>query len=129
MNFTRSAVHISDAYQRDIIEAQGTIGSREHTQFVTQVVADTGGWTPPPGATVIPNGGGFQIVNNNGTPWNGGTAPNYSLSAKYDDNGNPTHDGRGYGGSNSSKSKEEWEATFENAFGDDWNGGPTRASR
>ncbi len=72
MNFTRSAVHISDAYQRDIIEAQGTIGSREHTQFVTQVVADTGGWTPPPGATVIPNGGGFQIVNNNGTPWNGG---------------------------------------------------------
>lgn len=43
---------------------------------------------------------------------------NASKSRAYDQDGNPQNEGRGYGGKNSSKTKEEWDDLFDN-IGDD----------
>ena len=36
--------------------------SAEHNRFVSQQTSSMGGWSPPPGYTIVPNGGGFAIV-------------------------------------------------------------------
>ena len=68
----------------------------------------------PEGTIKQAYGLGFRWVDKaTGEKWGGGNQKDYSASNAYDENGNPTHDGRGYGGKNSSWSKDQWDAKFD----------------
>ncbi len=68
----------------------------------------------PPGTKKVPNGLGFSWKNLDGSDWEPGNGPDYSASSAYDDKGKPQREGGGYGGKESTWSKDEWDEAFDN---------------
>ncbi len=60
-----------------------------HRQFVNETLAGMGGWTPPDGYTIVPNGGGFSIVKVGGD--NRPTGEHLNPNANGTENGGSNH--------------------------------------
>ena len=104
---------------------QSIIGSDAQKKFHSSVLEGLGGWDSPEGSYIVPNGGGFRVVDANNQPLDyEANATDYSVVSAYREE--PQRDGRGYGGAGSEKSKEDWDDLFEVAFGEDYGGRVTK---
>lgn len=72
--------------------SNGRVTSLNYESWVAHTIEGLGGWTPPSGTRIEPLGGGFKIVNNDGSPWEPGPPRDYSLDGAYDEDGEGTRD-------------------------------------
>ncbi len=79
--------HSADITKYNFVLSSGWAQTKDLSQFQSHVSGITGGWTPPAGTQVVPHGGGFRIVNNDGTPWNVGEPASYGKPSRKDDGG------------------------------------------